>query len=369
MVLSVLWSAANAQPSEQEVRERLDAIGDEMQVLSERLADTDEARDEANEALREVETALADIHRRLDELHTERRDLEARIQALEDKRDALEAERNAQVAALAKQFAALYRLGTSPQLKLLLNQDDPARLDRLQTYLNHLTQARDARLEDIAKLDDQLVANRESLDRRDDELAELRGELETRSAELAERMETREALVAELDARYASESDRLDALEQDRLDAERVLTEIQQAVARLEEPSPSTDIERTQGDLPWPVQGEVSSRFGKGDGIARDGLVIRAAEGTQVHAVHDGRVVFADWMRGFGNLLILDHGDGLMTLHAHLQHFTVALGDNVSGGDTLGVVGMSGGRDTPALYFEVRRDGQPIDPQTWIAHR
>lgn len=367
--LIVMGSPASGQPSEEEVKERLETIGDEIRTLGERLADTDEARDEASESLRDVETALADTHRRLDELQAERRDLDERIRTLEEERDALQAERDDQVAELAKQFGALYRLGTSPELKLLLNQDDPARLDRLQTYLNHLARARTERLEEIAELDEELADNRETLQQRDQEMSALRDELDERSAELAERMEEREALVAKLDARYANESERLDALERDREDAEQLLSEVQEAMARLEEPAPSTDIERTQGDLPWPVQGEVSSVFGAGEGIARNGLVIRAKEGTAVHAVHEGRVVFADWMRGFGNLLILDHGDGVMTLHAHLQHFSVTLGDNVPQGETIGIVGTSGGRDTPALYFEVRRDGDPIDPQGWVANR
>ncbi|GHC29243.1 murein hydrolase activator EnvC family protein [Aidingimonas halophila] len=367
--LIVMGSPASGQPSEEEVKERLETIGDEIRTLGERLADTDEARDEASESLRDVETALADTHRRLDELQAERRDLDERIRTLEEERDALQAERDDQVAELAKQFGALYRLGTSPELKLLLNQDDPARLDRLQTYLNHLARARTERLEEIAELDEELADNRETLQQRDQEMSALRDELDERSAELAERMEEREALVAKLDARYANESERLDALERDREDAEQLLSEVQEAMARLEEPAPSTDIERTQGDLPWPVQGEVSSVFGAGEGIARNGLVIQAKEGTAVHAVHEGRVVFADWMRGFGNLLILDHGDGVMTLHAHLQHFSVTLGDNVPQGETIGIVGTSGGRDTPALYFEVRRDGDPIDPQGWVANR
>jgi len=113
----------------------------------------------------------------------------------------------------------------------------------------------------------------------------------------------------------------------------------------------------------------VLSRFGAGEGVDRDGLLIKAAAGSPVKAVHAGRVVFADWMRGFGNLLIIDHGDGVMTLHAHLQHFTVSPGDAVTVGQTIAAVGVSGGRTTPALYFAVRRNGEPIDPSTWIARR
>lgn len=358
-----------AQPSEQEARERLDAIGSEIQALSQRLDVTRDARDDAEQDLREVETSLAATHRRMDALQDERRKLDDEIARLERRREALQDERRDQVEALETQLEALYRLGLSPQLKLLLNQDDPAQLDRLQTYLNHLSRARNARLDDIAELDERLADNRHELDARAERLETLSDEVRRRSAELAEQMAERQALVAKLDDRYATEQARMVDLDQDRAHAERVLREVQEALAALERPPPSTAIEHTQGELPWPVQGQVSSTFGSGEGVNRNGMVIEAGEGSPVKAVHAGRVVFADWMRGFGNLLIVDHGDGIMTLHAHLQHFEADVGAEIAGGDAIGAVGVSGGRDTPGLYFEVRRNGEPIDPQRWISRR
>ncbi|HET8789604.1 MAG TPA: peptidoglycan DD-metalloendopeptidase family protein, partial [Modicisalibacter sp.] len=162
---------------------------------------------------------------------------------------------------------------------------------------------------------------------------------------------------------------RLAELNQNRAHAEQMLERIREQLARLEQPPPSTDIAKTQGELPWPVQGEVVSGFGSGEGINRNGLVIAAEEGTAVHAIHPGRVVFANWMRGFGNLLIVDHGDDIMSLYAHVQQFNVAVGEPVERDDVIAAVGMTGGRSSPALYFEVRRDGDPIDPRQWIGQR
>nr|WP_246393055.1 peptidoglycan DD-metalloendopeptidase family protein [Halomonas organivorans] len=364
-----MTAAQAAQVDERQAQQRLDAIGERIQAATQDLSSTRDARDDANEALREVETALAETHHRLDDLQAEKRNLRDEVEALEARRDELQAERQQQLAALGKQLDALYRLGLTPQLKLLLNQDDPSRLDRLQRYLNHLSAARQRRLEQLERLDAALADNRQALDERDARLTQLAGELETRGAELARQIDERERLVAKLDERYASEQARLTELDQDRAHAERVLRQVQERLARLQRPPPSTDIAATQGNLPWPVQGNVISRFGGGDGVHRNGLVIRAAEGTPIEAVHAGRVVFADWMRGFGNLLILDHGDGVMTLHAHLQRFTVSVGEAVSEGETIGTVGASGGQASPGLYFEVRRHGEPIDPSRWIARR
>jgi murein hydrolase activator len=364
-----LSAALAAQPSEREARERLDAIGDEIQSASRRLSATRQAQDTATRELREVETALADTHHRLDAIQADRRRLNEEIDALEAARDALEQERAEQTAALNAQLDALYRLGLTPQLKLLLDQDDPARLDRLQTYLNHLARARNERLDEIARLDRELADNRREHLARGERLDALADELAGRSAELAQRMAERERLVADLQGRYTSEQARLADLDRDREAAEQTLKQVQEALARLQRPPPSTAIEQTQGELPWPVQGSVSSSFRRGNGVHHNGMLIQASEGTPVKAVHAGRVVFADWMRGFGNLLIVDHGDQVMTLHAHLQRFDAEVGQAVSRGDILGTVGTSGGHASPALYFEVRRRGNPIDPQAWIARR
>lgn len=370
LLLSLCFvSASWAQPDEEAARQRLDAIGESIQDLSRRLSTTRETRDAADQALREVETSLAETHRRLDALQAERQRLDEEVAALEGRRDNLEAERADQVEALNVQLDALYRLGLTPQLKLLLNQDDPARLDRLQHYLNQLARARNERLEEIERLDTALAGNRRELETRGRRLDALAEELGGRSAELARQRQERAELLTQLDSRYATEEARMQALERERADAEQMLEEVREALARLERPPPSTAIEQTRGELPWPVQGAVASRFRRGAGVHDNGILIQAAEGTPVKAVHAGQVVFADWMRGFGNLLIIDHGDHVMTLHAHLQHFETGVGSGVSRGDTVGAVGSSGGQDRPALYFEVRRAGEPIDPQGWITTR
>lgn len=362
-------STAMAQQDEQATREQLDALGQEIDAMAERLSATDQARNSAQHELREVETELAQTHQRLDQLQAERRQLADETTQLRQHRERLEGERDAQYDALGQQLAALYRLGPTPQLKLLLNQSDPAELDRMQAYLNRLTQARQQRLTDIARLDTALADTETALAERQTRLDTLADELETQSALLAERTEERRGVVTTLDDRYGSEADRLADLNQSREQAEQQLRAIQAELARLAEPTPTTNITRTQGDLPWPVQGAITASFQRRDGVHYNGIVIQAGAGTAVAAVHSGRVVFADWMRGFGNLLIIDHGDQIMTLYAHLQQFSARPGQQVSRGDEIGRVGSSGGQASPSLYFEVRRSGEPINPQRWIARR
>lgn len=350
-------------------RSRLDAIGQQIQAASRDLASTRTARDAAGAELRQLETALSETHRRLTALQDEQDTLEQRLRELQDRHEHLIAAREEQLAALGEQLDALYRLGHTPQLKLLLNQDDPARLDRIQTYLNRLTEARHKILDRLDRLEAALVDNRREHTERQEQLDTLAQSLEKNSADLARQVAQREALVKKLDAQYASDEARLVKLDQDRAHAERVLQQVQERLARLDRPPPSTGIEHTRGDLPWPAQGRILSGFGSGRGVHRNGLVIAAAEGTPVTAVHAGRVVFADWMRGFGNMLIIDHGDRVMTLHAHLQYFVAEVGQPVQRGDALGAVGTTGGQSAASLYFEVRRNGNPINPSRWMAQR
>lgn len=369
LVLGYAPAVAFAQSDERAARQQLDALGQEINSMAERLSATERARDSAERELREVETELAQTHQRLDTLQAERRQLTDETTQLLAHRERLESERDAQYAALAQQLAALYRLGPTPQLKLLLNQNDPAELDRMQAYLNRLTQARQQRLTDIGRLDAALADTQQALRQRQSRLDTLADELEAQSALLARRTAERRGVVATLDDRYGSEAERLADLNQSREQAEQQLRAIQAELARLAQPTPTTHIMRTQGDLPWPVQGSITADFQRRDGVHYNGIVIQASEGTAVTAVHSGRVVFADWMRGFGNLLIIDHGDQIMTLHAHLQQFSVRPGQQVNRGDEIGRVGTSGGQSRSALYFEVRRGGEPINPQRWIARR
>lgn len=362
--------AQSVDPDDAQAAEaRVDALGQDLKALGQRLAETREARSAASEELAKVETRLAELHRRLASLEDEQRRIDGEIAELEARRQTLREQRREQLDALAKQLAALYRIGDSPQLKLLLNQDDPGRLDRLQTYLNHLSRARARQLDALARLDARLAETRASLDQRRQRLTELLAEVAEQRSALDRQAREREALVAKLDARYSDEQARREALASARSEAEQRLERIREALKRLDQPPPSTAIDKTRGDLPWPVQGRIVSAYGSGEGVNRNGLVIAAAAGTPVKAIHSGRVVFADWMRGFGNLLIIDHGDDVMSLYAHVQRFEVPVGARVASDQTVAAVGASGGRSDPALYFEVRKNGEPIDPRRWIRQR
>lgn len=355
------------QPSEQELSRQLESLDQEVDRLNEQLGMTDAEHDQAIKDLESTETQLADIHQQLTLLREEQSLIEKEVEQLEAHRQRLTARQETQRQALRTQLDALYRLGPAPRLKLLLDQQDPARVDRMQTYLSRLMRRRQQRLDALADIETALDDTAKALSAREQGAARLNRQLQTQQAALSVKVAQRRDLVTRLSTRFANDADRLAALEREQASAQRALRRVREEVARNATPSVSTQIAAARGKLLKPAQGPVTSPFHHQGGVHFNGIVIDASEGTQVQAVHPGEVVFSDWLRGFGNLVILDHGDAMMTLYAHLQRFEVNLGQRLKRGDTLGHVGNTGGQPRPGLYFEVRKQGNPINPQRWIS--
>ena len=367
--IGLVTPALGQAESESGAQRLLESIGQKIENVAKRLTATGSERDKASRELQAIETELAETHKRLDALQRERRELDDKASQVRQQREQLIQERHRQTAALSEQLVALHRLGPTRQIKLLLNQEDPAKLDRMQAYLNRLGQARQRRMAAIAELDTRLASSADELQTHQARLDELASELETQREALASRTAQRQQLVSQLDARHQNEEQRLAALEADQEAARETLQRIREEMVNLSSPSPSTRFAQTQGDMPWPVQGRLQQGFHQDTGVHREGIMIQASAGTPVTAVHQGRVVFADWMRGFGNLLIIDHGDHMMTLYAHLQRFSISPGQAVERGDEIGRVGDTGGQPRAGLYFEVRQSGKPTNPEQWIARR
>jgi len=367
--IGLVTPALGQEESESGAQRLLESISQKIEAVAKRLTATGSERDKASRELQAVETELAETHQRLDTLQSERKALDDKADQLRQQREQLQQERHQQTAALSEQLIALHRLGPTLQIKLLLNQEDPAQLDRMQAYLNRLGQARQRRMAAIAELDASLASSATQLQSHQTRLDELASQLEEQRKQLADRTAQRQQLVSRLDARHQTEEQRLAALEADQREARKTLQRIREEMVRLSKPSPSTRFSQTQGTLPWPVKGSLQHGFHQDTGVHREGIMIQASAGTPVTAVHQGRVVFADWMRGFGNLLIIDHGDHMMTLYAHLQRFSISPGQSVQRGDEIGRVGDTGGQSRAGLYFEVRRRGEPTNPEQWIARR
>lgn len=185
---------------------------------------------------------------------------------------------------------------------------------------------------------------------------------------MASRQQHRKSTLAKLNTRITRQNLALSQLKEDKAELERILEEVTQALASMKLPGNNQPFASFRGKLSWPVSGKISHRFGSSRVAGKlnwDGVMINAAGGTQVKAIYHGRIVFSDYLRGHGMLLIIDHGDGYMSLYAHNQILYKVAGDWVSEGETIATVGSTGGRSAPGLYFEIRHRGKPDNPAKW----
>lgn len=268
---------------------------------------------------------------------------------------------------LADQLRSAYAIGRENRIKLVLNQEDPARINRLLVYYQYLNRARmlhlskfQQELNELARVESEhyheTARLTQLIDRRKHEQAQL---VLVRSA--------RSQVLAKLDLELKNKGDQLSQL----IKNERQLTELLTSIQRIQDDfpldeGPSLPFNKLKGRLSWPVKGKLLKRFGtrRKEG-SWDGVLIGAREGVSVGAIARGRVAYSDWLRGYGLLIILDHGEGYMTLYAFNQSLYKDVGEWVETGETIASVGSSGGRIQAGLYFGIRKSGEPINPIKW----
>ncbi|MFP6835658.1 MAG: peptidoglycan DD-metalloendopeptidase family protein [Pseudomonadales bacterium] len=299
-------------------------------------------------------TALADVVTSLNELHSNHRQLQA--------------QRTTQAKKVSEHLSAAYRLNGQDFVKLLLNQESPNTFDRMMRYHRYFSDARVSMLKDYQTTLNDLASNQSELEERLVEQRNRQTELAARQSALVAERDQRKGLIAELDAEVQDKSSQRDRLAADRQRLAQLLTELMRRTSELD----GSQFLARKGSLPWPLHGPLRSSFGKprADGrLVWHGMVVAADAGSPVTAVFRGRVIFADWLRGFGLLTIIDHGSGFMTLYGHADSLTKTVGELVESGEIVARAGRSGGQRTSGLYFEVRQKGTPRDPLGWLAKR
>lgn len=354
-------SGADKDPEKElrQVRERIEELQRAVRRDSDRRdALTGQLRD-AEEKVRGARVRLREARRRLAES-------DARLESLASERERHERELFDQREALAAQLRAAYMGGREEQIKLLLSQEDPAAFGRMMVYYSYLGRARAGRIQEIrslvAKLEEALAAENAERERLASLESDSRRELAAVDAARAERTRALRAVNAQIRSR----SDSITKLKQEAAALEKLLADLRKAMRDLP-PAAGQAFERVRGKLAWPVPGRISARYGqpRGGGLKWNGVMIDAGRGTEVRALYEGRVAYADWLPGMGLLIIIDHG-GYMSLYAHNEQLFKSAGDRVEGGEVVATVGDSGGRSQPGLYLEIRRGAQPVDPVPWF---
>ena len=401
--------ADKAKDKVEKPKEKLNNIHERIESLTKELGKTKEAHADAADALKESEKAISETNRKLFDLQQAQKKHNESLQALQTQKTGLENTIDGQKNQLSKQMYQQYLHGQQNYLQLILQEQDPSAISRQLQYFSYISRARQALINDmqsnlgrVTKLNDE-TANALK------EVVNLKKKREAERKNLESQKQAHSKVVEKLSSQIGAQRNEIEKLKRD----EKSLSQLVERLARAPQPQspaqtnkpaggthdsatnkpeaemraqqplatneslPSNafdggSFESLRGKLNLPVRGEVTNKFGNSrqdTGLTWKGLFIKANEGNEVKTVANGRVVFADWMRGFGNLIIVDHGGGYMSLYGNNQALLRKMGDTVKGGDTVASVGNSGGNDTPGLYYELRSHSKPFDPMIWSVLR
>ncbi|WP_245834997.1 murein hydrolase activator EnvC family protein [Methylobacillus rhizosphaerae] len=404
-----VWAAS--KDDSRQPKAALDEIHQRLESLKKELTSSQEEHAEAADALKKSEKAISEANRKLHDLQQQQQANNQTLDALQQQKTVHTNNLKQQQALLNQQFYQQYLYGKPSQAQVLLQQQDPNAITRQLHYFGYVSHARKELMEaasaNIIKVETLNAATAKTLQKLDS----LKEQQEKERAELQQQKGERDKLVKQISSKISAQRNEIDKLKRD----EQRLTQLMEKLAKAarekaarekaarekaqreaaknkarnqastsQQASDSKTIARNdalpsnafdgsnfsslKGKLNLPVRGVVTNRFGSSradTGVSWKGLFIRASEGSEVKAVASGQVVFADWLRGFGNLIIIDHGGGYMSLYGNNQAVLKQVGDNVKGGDTVAAVGNSGGNEQHGVYFELRYQSKPFDPMSW----
>ena len=364
--------AAAAEPTPAQKEAELKRVRSRIDRIQKEVSADIEKRDRLGVELRDAEQSAQAARRRLEEAREERIRSESQLAELTREQARREAELLTERAALAGELRAAYVNGREEQLKLLLNQEDPASFGRTLAWYGYFGRARAGRIDGIRDKLEHLALVREKIAAETDRLRELEARQQQELDALKVAQTRRNRAVAAIDSQIKTRGGEITRLQNQARSLERLISELRKALADVPV-AKQAPFENLRGKLPWPVQsGKVLARFGQpraGGSLRWQGMLVGTERGARVRAPFAGRVVYADWLPGMGLMIVLDHGKGYMSLYGHNEELFRKVGEPVAAGDVIASVGDSGGHKQPALYFEVRRGREPVNPENWLQRR
>jgi septal ring factor EnvC (AmiA/AmiB activator) len=356
-----------AQPNKARTEADLRALKERIERLQRQAQNDAEEKDRRTRDLREAEQAVTKAQAELGKVRSQRSERSAERARLEAERAQREAERQRTQSDLSAQLRSSYMMGRSEPLKMLLNQRNPAAFQRNLTYYGYFGRDRAQKInlitENIAKIDDL----KRQIEEEDSQLAKIEADRQQHAQELDRARKERGRVLVRLEADSRNRGAQLKGLQQQQQQMEALLAKLQKEAETVPF-DPNDAFAKLRGRLSWPVAGRIEMRFGESIGgkFTSDAIEIAADRGSNVRAVHEGRVIYADWFSGRGLLIILDHGGGYWSLYGHNEQIFKEVGATVQAGDVIATAGDSGGRDHPGLYFQLRRSGKAINPTGWF---
>jgi len=404
LALLLAWPLVAAANQAERKQAELDALKTRLQALQREFRATQTHRREAADELRASEQAVSQGVRQLRQLEGRRRETETALDALKLQIQSVDDQVQAGQANLAHTLQQSHLRGNGDALKLLLQGEDPNQTARDLRYLAALSRAQQAQVVQLRADLARLATLQQDAQNKTGELERLHAARAAEQEKLQAERHSREAVLQRLSRQIQQQRREIATLQRDEQNLTRLVERLNRLMAEQaaraarqareaqtarqpERPAGATrapvgvntatpqaslanqPFSRLKGNLRLPVAGELMNRFGaprEGGGIKWKGLFIRAAQGSAVKAIAAGQVVFSDWLRGFGNLIIVDHGEGYMSLYSNNESLYKQVGDRVRPGDAIAAVGNSGGHPDVGLYFEMRHQSRPINPMLWV---
>jgi murein hydrolase activator len=363
--------AENADTHDYE--KKLDRLHKSIEKVKEHLQSTRYKRSHVVTDLQQLESDISKNAKTLKNTETRVAELDNHLSSLNRELKELQASLQSQRQRLGEQIRAAYAIGSQQEIKMLLNQQNPAEMGRVMVYFDYLSRARQQNISTFL----QSIQEKQSLET---ELAKSHAEQQQNLAlrkqqrnQLQRQRFKRNRLLTRLDAEIQNQEQTLTELETSRNRIENLLMSLGELLADIpQSPSDKQPFHDQKGHLPWPVKGRLLTKFGssreKGD-LKWNGVLIGATYGEPVQAVSHGRVAFSDWLQGYGFITIIDHGDGYMSLYGHNESLFKQAGDWVEPGEVIATVGDSGGQPVPGEYFEIRARGKPVNPRLWCSSK
>lgn len=320
-----------------------------------------------------AEKNIGQISKALNKLNQQVKEKSLNLQQLLDYREDAKKQLKLQRDQLAKQIRTTYAIGRQDYLKLLLNQENTESIGRIIAYYELFNRARADKIKEINELLNRLEIIETDIQQNNEQIEQLAKEQTEQKSILQTKNEERKKLLKNLNEAYKTQAQKLQALKDDKYRLEKLVGKVHKVLVentpKLPENTPPDKIKKLQTPLLMPVKGKTVRKFGetKESGIKSQGILISTEAGEKVQAVASGRVVFADWFRHLGQLIIIEHSEGYMSLYGHNQTLLTHIGAQVESGETIATVGDSGGQEKSGLYFEWRRQGSAIDPTEWFA--
>lgn len=361
-----LLPAQQAQAQQKPTAEReLQQLQNQIKQTEQQLRQQQRQLQQAEQKLQQADKALADASLRVRQSLSRKQQLEQESTELAAQQQNLEQQLNQQQALLAAQLKSAYTLGQHDYSRLLLNQDDTGKLERVLTYYQYFNQARMRQLaainrtvQDLEQVVVQLSNQQQLLEQELIKLTQQQQQLTTARA-------SQQESIKQLQKLLAAQGSQLSYLRQNETNLQNTINELRR-LAELRKDM--AGLGAGKGKFPWPIKGTLLQRFGQNreGAMAARGILIKGESGTPVQAISTGRVIYADWLKGYGWVIVLDHGAGFMSLYGHNQSLLKQPGDNVNPGESIALVGASGGQADAGLYFEIREKGEAVNPLLWL---